>query len=165
MSLVLFAAGMILAFLDLVIDQVDILPDCAGFLLLLLGMIPLLTHKKLSIFYILCPILGLFCSFARLFVRTDSWALLLLLFQSCAGFLLIFFLARCMYPSRSKGSDDSLRFQSLLTAHFFLMITKLFAGFLGLIELLGILVLLFQTVILIYEVVTVCRHWPARPIY
>lgn len=165
MSLVLFAAGMILAFLDLVIGQVDILPDCAGFLLLLLGMIPLLTHKKLSIFYILCPILGLFCSFARLFVRTDSWALLLLLFQSCAGFLLIFFLARCMYPSRSKGSDDSLRFQSLLTAHFFLMITKLFAGFLGLIELLGILVLLFQAVILIYEVVTVCRHWPARPIY
>ena len=122
MSLVLFAAGMILAFLDLVIGQVDILPDCAGFLLLLLGTIPLLTHKKLSAFHILWPILGLFCSFARLFVRTDSWALLLLLFQSCAGFL-------------------------------------------GLIELLGILVLLFQTVILIYEVVTVCRYWPARPIY
>ena len=69
-----------------------------------------------------------------------------------------------MFPNRPKGSMDAILFQTMLTAQFFLILSKTFSGLLSAIEIVGILLLFLQIVILLYEIVIVCRRWPARSI-
>lgn len=164
MSLIFFLIGLSMASLDLVIGSVDILPDIAGFLLMLIGLIPVFTGHKLPLRHCIWPVGAFLCSLVLLFFPEQSFALFFQAFQGICLFLIIFLLSRIFFPQRSKGSVESILYQSMLTAQFFLMISKFFAGLLGSVEIVAILTLLFQVLILIFEIVIVCRHWPARPI-
>ena len=69
-----------------------------------------------------------------------------------------------MFPHREKGSNERILYQSYLTANLFLMISKTFGGLLSAVEIIGILILFFQIVLLIFEIIITWRRWPARMI-
>lgn len=165
MSLIFFIIGYIMAALDVVIGTVDLLPDMAGFILLTFGLIAVASAHKLKPFHCIWPVLGLVCNVSVLFIKSNLAAIILIVLQETTLFMTILVLARAMFPERPKGSTHSFLFQSMLTAQCFMMISNVFAGILGSIELLAIFVLLFQIIFIIFEVVIVCKRWPARPIY
>lgn len=164
MSLVIFIAGFVLASLDIVIGAADILPDCAGFFLMLMGLIPLFASRRLRLLHLIWPLCALCCSTALLFTGNSVWTLFLTLIMAVSFFVMMYQLIRLMFSNRSKGSLDAILFQTMLTAQFFLILSKTFSGLLSAIEIVGILLLFLQTVIILYEIVIVCRRWPARPI-
>lgn len=165
MSLIFFILGYIMASLDVVLGSIDILPDMAGFILLTIGLIPVASARKMSPFHCIWPILGLIFNVSVMIIGSSLGAIILIVLQEAALFMTVLVLSRAMFPDRPKGSTQSLLFQSMLTAQCFLVITNVFAGLLGSVELLAIFVLLFQIIFIIFEVVIVCRRWPARPIY
>lgn len=164
MSLVIFIAGFILASLDIVVGVTDVLPDCAGFALMLAGLIPAALRRRFSPLQLIWPLLALCGSILLLFSGNTLWTLLLTLGMSICFFICMWQLFRVMFPDRPKGSMDGILFQTMLTAQFFLVISKTFSGLLSAIEVVGIILLFFQILIMLYEIVITCRRWPVRTI-
>lgn len=163
MSCVFFVIGLILAALDLYIDTMDILVDAAGFLVILCSLLPLLVRRQFPLPHLIWPSALFYAVFFYGFPE------ILCAFsapspKTFASWLLLWALGRCMFPHREKGSNERILYQSYLTANLFLMISKTFGGLLSAVEIIGILILFFQIVLLIFEIIITWRRWPARMI-
>ncbi|MFR8087446.1 MAG: hypothetical protein ACLU6B_02975 [Lachnospirales bacterium] len=163
MSCVFFVIGLILAALDLYIDTMDILVDAAGFLVILCSLLPLLVRRQFPLPHLIWPFGALLCSIL-LWIPGNSLRFFCTIAQNLCFWLLLWALGRCMFPHREKGSNERILYQSYLTANLFLMISKTFGGLLSAVEIIGILILFFQIVLLIFEIIITWRRWPARMI-
>ena len=90
MSLVIFIVGFVLASLDIVIGATDILPDCAGFFLMLMGVIPLFVSRRMRLLHLIWPLSALCCSTVLLFTGNSVWTLLLTLIMSVSFFVMMY---------------------------------------------------------------------------
>ncbi len=163
MSCVFFVIGLILAALDLYIDTMDILVDAAGFVVILFSLLPLLVQRQFPLPHLIWPLGALLCSIL-LWIPENSLRLLCTIAQNLCFWLLLWALGRCLFPHREKGSTERILYQSYLTANLFLMLSKTFGGLLSAVEIIGILILFFQVILLIFEIIITWRRWPARMI-
>ena len=161
MSCIFFIIGLVLAAFDLYINTTDILVDAAGFFLILASLLPLMIRRRLSFVHLIWPLGALICSILLLFPDNDL-RFVCVLGQNLCFWLLMWALGRHMFSDAAKGSNGRILYQSYLTAHLFLMISKTFGGLLSVVEILGILVLFFQVLLLIFEIIITWRRWPLR---